>query len=140
MKHNTIMTLRTNRRAGFTLVELVAVVALLAILGTGALLGLKHHRASANFRKVVRDLNAIDLAKQTWQTFHPTDSWPANETGRWGCITNYPGTTATGTEAPIGSGFFSYGGYTPEGFSYQIGGLTNPSAGLHGSQAVKRPL
>jgi prepilin-type N-terminal cleavage/methylation domain-containing protein len=140
MKHNTIMTLRTNRRAGFTLVELVAVVTLLAILGTGALLGLKHHRESANFRKVVRDLNAIDLAKQTWQTFHPTASWPGNETDRWGYITNYLGTTATGTEAPIGSGYFSYEGYSPEGFSYQIGGLTNPSTGLQGSQAVKRPL
>jgi len=134
------MTLRNNHRVGFTLVELVAVVALLAILGTGALLGLKHHRESANFRKVVRDLNAIDLAKQTWQTFHPADSWPTNETERWGHITNYLGTTATGTEAPIGSGYLYYEGYTPQGFSYQIGGLTNPSAGLYGNQAVKRPL
>ena len=134
------MTPRNNHRAGFTLVELVAVVALLAILGTGALLGLKHHRESANFRKVVRDLNAIDLAKQTWQTFHPDDSWPTNETERWGLITNYLGTTATGTEAPIGSGYLYYEGYTPQGFSYQIGGLTNPSAGLYGNQAVKRPL
>ena len=57
-----MMSLTEEKPAGFTLVELVAVVALLAILGTGALLGLKHHRESANFRKVVRDLNAIDLA------------------------------------------------------------------------------
>jgi prepilin-type N-terminal cleavage/methylation domain-containing protein len=134
------VTLQTNHRAGFTLVELVAVVALLAILGTGALLGLKHHREGANFRKVVRDLNAIDLAKQTWQTFHPADSWPTNEQGRWGCITNYLGTTGSGIEAPIGSGFFFYEGYSPQGFSYQIGGLTDPATGLYGSQAVKRPL
>ena len=134
------MSFGEDKPTGFTLVELVAVVAILAILGTGALLGLRHHRDSANFRKVVRDLNAIDLAKQTWQAFHPSESWPTNELDRWRCVTNYLGSVALGAESPVGSGYFSCEGFAPEGFSYQIGEFTSPAAALHGSQPVKRPL
>jgi len=129
-----------DKPAGFTLVELVAVVALLAILGTGALLGLKPQRESVNFRKVVRDLNAIDLAKQTWQTFHPDEAWPTTEVERWRCVTNYLGAIPLGAESPAGSGYFSFEGFAPEGFSYQVGELTSPASALHGNQPVKRPL
>ena len=63
---------RICRQRGFTLAEIIVVVALLAILGTGALVGLKRSRDNTALRKTVQNLSAIDLAKQTWQRFTPT--------------------------------------------------------------------
>jgi prepilin-type N-terminal cleavage/methylation domain-containing protein len=74
---------RICRQRGFTLAEIIVVVALLAILGTGALVGLKRSRDNTALRKTVQNLSAIDLAKQTWQRFHPNGTWPTNELDRW---------------------------------------------------------
>lgn len=125
-------------RSGFSLLEIVIVVVLLAILGTGALVGLKHQQESASYRKVIRDLNGIDLAKQTWQGLHPGVSWPGDEPSRWVAISNLLQHAGVGT---LSSGeYYTYPGFTPEGFCYRIGGMTEPSSAMQGSTVVTRPL
>ena len=97
---------RICRQRGFTLAEIIVVVALLAILGTGALVGLKRSRDNTALRKTVQNLSAIDLAKQTWQRFHPNDTWPANELDRWSAVAQHLNLTGTAVETPAGSGYY----------------------------------
>lgn len=125
---------------GFTLAEIIVVVALLAILGTGALVGLKRQRDNAAFRKTVQNLNAIDLAKATWQKFHPDAIWPANELDRWSAIAGYLNLSATAIEIPAGSGYYSMPGFTPEGHTYRVGTTAEPSEGKSDGVRITRPL
>lgn len=125
---------------GFTLAEIIVVVALLAILGTGALIGLKRQRDNAAFRKTVQNLSAIDLAKATWQKFHPDDTWPANEIDRWSAIAGYLNLSETATETPAGGGYYSVQGFTPEGHTYRVGTLAEPAGGKCDGMNVTRPL
>lgn len=125
---------------GFTLAEIIVVVALLAILGTGALIGLKRQRDNAAFRKTVQNLSAIDLAKSTWQKFHPDDTWPANEIDRWSAIAGYLNLSETATETPAGGGYYSVQGFTPEGHTYHVGTLAEAAGGKCDGVNVTRPL
>lgn len=125
---------------GFTLVEIIVVVALLAILGTGALVGLKRERDNAAFRKTVQNLNALDLAKATWQKFHPDAIWPANELDRWSAIGSYLNLSGTATETPAGSGYYSVPGFTPEGHTYRVGTIAEPAEGKCIGVSITRPL
>ncbi len=125
---------------GFTLVEIIVVVALLAILGTGALVGLKRQRDNAAFRKTVQNLNALDLAKATWQKFHPDAIWPANELDRWSAIAGYLNLSDPATETPPGSGYYSVPGFTPEGHTYRVGTIAEPAEGKCIGVSITRPL
>ncbi len=125
---------------GFTLVEIIAVVALLAILGTGALVGLKQARDNTAFRKAVQDLNAIDLAKQTWQRFHPNDTWPTNEPDRWNAVAGQLNLTGSAVETPAGSGYYYWDRFTPAGYAFHIGSLADPAAGQCNGTQITRPL
>lgn len=125
---------------GFTLAEIIVVVALLAILGTGALVGLKRQRDNAAFRKTVQNLNAIDLAKATWQKFHPDAVWPVNELDRWSAIAGYLNLSETATETPAGSGYYSVPVFTPEGHTYRVGTIAEPSEGKCDGARITRPL
>lgn len=138
-RHCMIFAVQSQSRA-FSLVELVVVVALIGLLGTGAIVGLQRLRENANFRKAVRDLEAIDLAKQTWQQFHPNSTWPTNEVERWVQLTNWLGAAVSGIETPTNSGFFAYPGFSPDGCTYRLGDLTEPSSGRWNGSAMKRPL
>ncbi len=120
---------------------MIVVVTLIAILGTGAVLGYKRSSANASFQKVIRDLNAIDLAKQTWLQYNQDPSlWPSSEVDRWSRLQNYLGTASLGTETPSGSGFYSYPNFSPKGYTYQVSSLTNPAAAMFGATPVKRPF
>jgi len=125
---------------GFTLVEIIAVVALLAILGTGALVGLKQSRDNTAFRKAVQDLNAIDLAKRTWQRFHPNDTWPTNEPDRWNAVAGNLSLRGGAVETPAGSGYYYWDGFTPSGCAFHIGSLAEPAAGQWNGTQITRPL
>ena len=131
---------RLRLQGGFTLAEIIVVVALLAILGTGALVGLKRQRDNVAFRKTVQNLNAIDLAKQTWQKFHPDDIWPANEVDRWSVIFTALNLFGTAVESPGGSGYYYVEGFTPEGHTYRIGTLSEPAQGQCNGATIARPL
>lgn len=125
---------------GFTLVEIIAVVALLAILGTAALVGLKQSRDNTAFRKAVQDLNAIDLAKQTWQRFHPNDTWPTYEPDRWIAVAGNLNLTGSAVETPAGSGYYYWDGFTPAGYAFHIGSLAEPASGQCNGTQITRPL
>jgi len=131
---------RARLQHGFTLAEIIVVVALLAILGTGALIGLKRQRDNAAFRKTVQNLNAIDLAKETWQKFHPDDAWPTNEIDRWSAIAGHLNLAGTAVESPAGSGYCCVEGFTPEGHTYHIGTLAAPADGQCNGAQITRPL
>ena len=133
--------MRSNRfQGGFTLAEIIVVVALLAILGTGAMVGLKQSRDNAAVRKTVQNLNAIDLGKQTWQRFHPTDTWPANELDRWNALAGHLNLTGTPVEMPAGSGYYNLDGFTPTGHAYHVGSLSEPASGQCNGVQITRPL
>ena len=125
---------------GFTLAEIIVVVALLAILGTGALIGLKRSRDNTALRKTVQNLSAIDLAKQTWQRFHPLGTWPTNEADRWSAVAEHLNLTGAAVEMPAGSGYCSWDGFTPEGYAYRIGSLAEPAGGQCNGTQITRPL
>lgn len=127
-------------QSGFTLVELIVVVALMALLGTGAVMGLKRSRDNAAFRKSAQNLNAIDLAKQTWQRFHPDDIWPATEAERWAAVAEGLKLSGSAIESPAGSGFFFLPGFAPEGHAYRVGDLEDPAAGQCDGRTIHRPL
>lgn len=128
------------RQAGFTLAEIIVVVALLAILGTGALVGLKRQRDNATVRRTIQNLNAIDLAKATWQKFHPEGVWPSNEGDRWSAIAGYLDFSGTAIETPTGSGFYSLAGFSPDGHAYHVGTLSEPADGKCDGVTITRPL
>lgn len=128
------------RQRAFTLAEIIVVVALLAILGTGALIGLKRQRENAALRNTIQNLNAIDLAKATWQKFHPDGIWPVGEADRWSAITGYLNLSGTAAETPPGSGFYSVPGFSPEGHSYRVGTLAEPAGGKCDGVLITRPL
>ncbi len=131
---------RICRQRGFTLAEIIVVIALLAILGTGALIGLKRSRDNTALRKTVQNLSAIDLAKQTWQRFHPNDTWPANELDRWSAVAQHLNLTGAAVETPAGSGYYYWAGFTPEGYAYHIGSLAEPAGGQCNGTQITRPL
>lgn len=131
---------RLRLQGGFTLAEIIVVVALLAILGTGALIGIKRQRDNAAFRRTVQNLSAIDLAKATWQKFHPDDTWPATEIDRWSAIASYLNLSETATETPAGSGYYSVQGFSPEGHTYRVGTLAEPADGKCVGANITRPL
>lgn len=116
------------------------VVALLAILGTGAVMGFKRARDNAAFRKTVQNLNAIDLTKQTWQRFHPDDIWPATEAERWAAVAGCLQLSGTAIELPAGSGYYFWPGFAPEGHAYRVGSLGDPAAGQCDGVVIIRPL
>lgn len=128
------------QQRGFTLAEIIVGVALLAILGTGAFIGLKRQRDNAAFRRTVQNLNAIDLAKATWEKFHPDDTWPASELERWSDLASYLNVSATPTETPAGSGYYSVPGFTPEGHTYRVGTMAEPAGGQCDGVTITRPL
>ena len=133
--------MRGNRfQRGFTLAEIIVVVALLAILGTGAMVGLKQSRDNAALRRTVQNLNAIDLAKQTWQRFHPNDTWPATEPGRWSALAGQLNLTGTPVETPASSGYYNLDGFVPAGHGYHVGSLTEPASGQCNGVQITRPL
>ena len=128
------------RQEGFTLAEIIVVVALLPILGTGALVGLKRQRDNAAVRRTIQNLNAIDLAKTTWQKFHLEGVWPANEADRWSAIAGYLNFSGTAVETQPGSGFYSLPGFSPDGHAYHLGTLSEPAGGKCDGVMVTRPL
>lgn len=134
-------------KSGFSLVEIVAVVVLLAILAAGSIAGLRVQRDNANLRQVTQALSAIDQGKQNWRLFHPSDAWPSDEPGRWLLVQGALNTSATGTPYPPGGTYAGYNSYSKvmsSNYYILIGDEGSPSSAIYydgtATTAVVRPL
>lgn len=135
------------RSLGFTLVELISVVALLSILGSFALVGVRRNVETANFKKVLRDLSDVDLAKQTWAETNPDSTFPSDEPSRWTTILPYlpTGTPATASDTTSLGGVvylafnFSTNKFSPNGYYYAVGRMTQSASAIYNGSAIIRP-
>jgi len=115
------------KKRGFTLVEMIGVVALLSILTAGAIVGLMQQRSNTSTGKLLQCLSAVDQAKQSWQMFNPNATFPSDEPSRWSAISVYLNTSAVQVSPVSTYGYNSYNGFFP-GTQYlvQINGINTP--------------
>ena len=74
---------------GFSLIEVVAVMALLLLIMGLGLWGLGGSRERQLREKVVLDLARIDSAKATWRADHPQAAFPDDEAARFDALRSY---------------------------------------------------
>jgi prepilin-type N-terminal cleavage/methylation domain-containing protein len=74
---------------GFSLVEVVAVMALLLLIMGLGMWGLGGSRARQLTGKVMLDLARIDSAKAAWRTDHPQAAFPTDEAARFQSLQAY---------------------------------------------------
>lgn len=79
----------TSRSDGFSLVEVVAVMALLLLIMGLGLWGLGGSRERQLRQKVALDLIRIDSAKANWRADNPQAQFPADETARFESLRPY---------------------------------------------------
>jgi prepilin-type N-terminal cleavage/methylation domain-containing protein len=83
------MKRRSQSSPGFSLIEVVAVMALLLLVMGLGLWGLGGSRERQLREKVVLDLTRIDSAKATWRADHPQAVFPADEAARFEILRPY---------------------------------------------------
>jgi len=64
--NNSSMKIRTSRKAGFTLVEIMIVVAIIGLLAAIAIPNFVKARTTAQANACINNLRQIDAAKQQW--------------------------------------------------------------------------
>lgn len=79
----------TSRVRGFSLIEVVAVMALLLLIMGLGLWGLGGSRERQLRDKVALDLTRIDSAKATWRADHPQAIFPSDEATRFEALRDY---------------------------------------------------
>jgi prepilin-type N-terminal cleavage/methylation domain-containing protein len=65
-KRNKVMKMKTSRKAGFTLVEIMIVVAIIGLLAAIASPNFVKARSTAQMNACINNLRIIDGAKQSW--------------------------------------------------------------------------
>lgn len=80
---------RTSRAGGFSLIEVVAVMALLLLIMGIGLWGLGGSRERQLREKVALDLTRIDSAKANWRADHPQAIFPTDESSRFEALRPY---------------------------------------------------
>ncbi len=79
----------TSRIQGFSLIEVVAVMALLLLVMGLGLWGMGGSRERQVREKVTLDLIRIDSAKASWRADHPQAIFPSDEAARFEALRDY---------------------------------------------------
>lgn len=100
------MKVQTTTRSGFTLVEIMIVVAIIGLLVSIAIPNFVHARSSAQQNACINNLRQIDGAAQTWALEHnktSSDTYTLTSIMQYirlDSTGNIPGCPANGTYAP----------------------------------------
>lgn len=112
------------KQKGFSLIELLLVVAVILIIAAIAVPNLQRARIAANEASAVSSIRTINTAEVLYNTSYPTVGYSANLDNLGGTSCNSPSSTsACLIEATLAAGTKS--GYT---FTYTVGG-NNPQSG-----------
>ncbi|MGA2802234.1 MAG: type II secretion system protein [Verrucomicrobiota bacterium] len=100
------MKTKTSRKAGFTLVEIMIVVAIIGLLAAIAIPNFVRARSTAQMNACINNLRQIDSAKQQWalekgkaSTDTPLDGEVAAYIGRAGTLLSLPSCPLSGQPA-----------------------------------------
>jgi prepilin-type N-terminal cleavage/methylation domain-containing protein len=105
IKENQMKTLRTDRKSGFTLVEIMIVVAIIGLLAAIAIPNFMRARQTSQTNACINNLRIIDAAKQQWglETGQVVSATPASSN-----IIVYMGRSGTAMPVcPLGTSAYS---------------------------------
>ena len=100
------MKVKSSSRSGFTLVEIMIVVAIIGLLASIAIPSYVHARESSQRNGCLNNLRQLDGAAQTWALEHnkaPTDTYALTDIKpyiRLDSNGNFPACPANGTYSP----------------------------------------
>lgn len=108
------------KRAGFTLVEIMIVVAIIALLAAIAIPNLLRARLNANESAAIAAMQTLSTAAQSYRSANPT--YPA-------ALTNLSGATPPYIDSVLGAG-------AKQGYNFVLTGVTNAFTATAGPQSV----